>query len=214
MSLGPPSLVPFCPHSSEDERVKPPSTWEELTHFPSSARLRGAEGAHGRNQGVSWGSQAKAWVSCRQGTSASSCENLASWMGVAQAGPCDWRASWYWWLHSCSCLTPNPGEGFDKAGCSPAGLLSHPVNSWLRGLRKGCMSSGLGKFTIKPKCPGRNSCSEECNKYLWFLIFWFSQLWTRFKNIMKHYSSFAKTHMCPLLGRPRDQEKSIHGCHF
>lgn len=54
--LGPPFLVPFCPHSSEDEKVKPLSTWEELTHFPSSPRLRGADGAHGRSQGGSWGS--------------------------------------------------------------------------------------------------------------------------------------------------------------
>ena len=47
--LGPPLLVPFCPYSSEDEKMKPLSTWEELTHFPSSPRLRGAERTHGRN---------------------------------------------------------------------------------------------------------------------------------------------------------------------
>ena len=45
--LGPPLLVPFCPHTSEDEKVKPLSSWEELTHFPPSPRLRGAEGVHG-----------------------------------------------------------------------------------------------------------------------------------------------------------------------
>ena len=64
---GPPLLIPFCPHSSEDKKVKPPSTWEELTHFPFSPRLRGADGAHGGNQGGSWGSQAKVWVSCSRG---------------------------------------------------------------------------------------------------------------------------------------------------
>ena len=138
--LGPPLLVPFCPHTSEDEKVKPLSSWEELTHFPPSPRLRGAEGVHGRNQGGSWGSQAKVWISCREGTSASSCEN---WSGGAQAGPWDWRASCYWWLHSCSCLFPNPGGAGGQAECSPAWLLSHALNSWLGGLRKVCMPSGL-----------------------------------------------------------------------
>ena len=54
---GPPLLVPFCPHSSEDEKVKPLSAWEELTHFLSSPRLRGAEEVHGRNRGVHGGAR-------------------------------------------------------------------------------------------------------------------------------------------------------------
>ena len=83
------------------------------------------------------------------------------------------------------CVPPNPRGGGGRAGCISAGLLNQPLDSRLGRLRKGpyvsdiprerkrsknahyalqtYISRGLGKFTIKPRCPGRKRCSK-CNK--------------------------------------------------
>ena len=123
--LGPPLLIPFCLHSSEDEKVKPLSTWEKLTHFPSSPRLRGAAGAHGRSQGVHGGARLRSGSLAGQGPLPARVragreeprQDLGT-EGLARTDDCILVPAF-----------PHPGGGGGWAECSPARLPSHPLNS-------------------------------------------------------------------------------------